>query len=102
MISGDGDARPFETLIKQYFSDWKGKGAAPREPDFGRPSAGGGVSKTVTEPGLLTIVSMATLRPWVQKNDTIAYNQGKLIDLVALRLINRCGRGARVLIRDLR
>ncbi len=89
VISGDGDPAQFEALIKKHFSKWKGKGRAPAEPDFGQPAPGGAQSKAVIEPGIPTIISMATVRPWVQKNDTIVYNQGKLIDLVALRLINR-------------
>jgi zinc protease len=89
VISGDGDPQLFEQLIKQYFSDWQGKGPRTPEPDFGKPVTGGPTSKVLAEPGMPMIISMATLRPWIQKNDTIAYNQGKLIDLVAIRLINR-------------
>ena len=89
VISGDGDPAQFAALIRKHFSKWKGKGRAPAEPDFGQPAPGLPASKVVVEPGVPAIVSMATLRPWVQKNDTIKYNQGKLVDLVALRLINR-------------
>jgi zinc protease len=89
VISGDGDPAMFEALIRKYFSDWKGKAANPADPDFGKPVSGGPVSEVLVEPGVPMIVSMATLRPWAQKNDTIVYNQGKLIDLVAVRLINR-------------
>ncbi|MFM2100528.1 MAG: hypothetical protein RLZZ366_2067 [Pseudomonadota bacterium] len=89
VISGDADPAIFEALVVKYFSDWKGIGATPADPDFGKPLVGTPASAVVTEPGLPLILSMATLRPWFQKNDTIAYNQGKLIDLVAIRLINR-------------
>ncbi len=88
-ISGDGDPALFEALIKQHFSDWKVPGLPPLDPDFGRPIASGPTAVVLTEPGLPTIISLATLRPWVRKDDTIAYNQGKLLDLVAIRLINR-------------
>lgn len=89
VISGDGDPAQYEALIKKHFSKWRGKGRAPAEPDFGQPTSGGAQSNALIEPGVPTVISMATLRPWRQKNDTIVYNQGKLIDLVALRLINR-------------
>ena len=89
VISGDGDPQLFEQLVIKYFSDWKGVGPSVPDPDFGKPVEGKPVARTVVEAGAPLSVSMAWLRPWFQKNDTIAYNQGKLIDLVALRLINR-------------
>ena len=89
VISGDGDPLVFEDLVIKYFSDWKGIGPSLPDPDFGRPTEGKPIAKAITEPGAPLVVNMAWLRPWFQKNDTIAYNQGRLIDLVALRLINR-------------
>lgn len=89
VISGDGDPLVFEDLVIKYFSDWKGIGPSLPDPDFGRPTDGKLIAKAITEPGAPLVVNMAWLRPWFQKNDTIAYNQGRLIDLVALRLINR-------------
>jgi zinc protease len=88
-ISGDGDPAEFEALVKKHFSGWTVPGIASPDPDFGRPDPKGPTAMVLTEPGLPSMVSLATLRPWVQKNDTIAYNQGKLLDLVAIRLINR-------------
>ncbi len=89
VISGDADPAVFEALITKYFAGWKPIGPAPAEPNFGAPAEGTAVAAVITEPGVPLILSMATVRPWFQKNDTIAYNQGKLIDLVAIRLINR-------------
>ena len=89
VISGDGDPVVFEDLVIKYFSDWKGVGLSLPDPDFGHPVEGKPVAKAITEAGAPLVVSMAWLRPWVQKNDTIVYNQGRLLDLVALRLINR-------------
>lgn len=89
VISGDGDPALFEQLVVKHFSAWRGNGPSVPDPDLGKPMPGKDNAVVVVEPGLPTIVSTATLRPWVQKNDTIVYNQGKLVDLVALRLINR-------------
>ncbi len=89
VISGDGDPLVFADLVTKYFSDWKGVGPSLPDPDFGRPVAGKPIAKSITEPGAPLVLSMAWLRPWFQKNDTIVYNQGRLVDLVALRLINR-------------
>jgi zinc protease len=89
VIAGDADPAQFKALIEKHFASWQGKGPKTPDPDFGKPVDGKPTSAIITEPGLPTIVSLATLRPWVQKNDTIAYNQGKLTDLVAIRIINR-------------
>ncbi|MEP6785617.1 MAG: insulinase family protein [Sphingomonadales bacterium] len=89
IISGDGDPAMFEALIKKNFSKWKGIGPTPAEPDFGKPDAAAARTRIVVEPGLPTLVSLVVLRPWVQKNDTIAYNRGKLVEGLALRLISR-------------
>jgi zinc protease len=88
-ISGDVDPTLLEGLIKQFFSDWKGKGPFVPDPDFGKPMPAPQPTKAIAAAGLPLSVSMMWARPWVQKNDTIAYNQGKLVDLVAIRLINR-------------
>jgi zinc protease len=89
VIVGDGNPALFEQMIIKYFSDWRGKGPPTPDPDFGKPDPAAPANLVITEPGVPLIVSLATLRPWVQKNDTIAYNQGRLVELVALRLINR-------------
>lgn len=89
VISGDGDPKMFEALIKKNFSSWKGKGPAPADPDFGKPDPAAARTRVIVEPGLPTLVSLVVLRPWFQKNDTIAYNRGKLVESLALRLISR-------------
>ena len=89
VIAGDGDPAAYEQLIKAHFSDWKGAGPAAPDPDFGTPKPLAENSVFLSEAGLPTMISMAYVRPWTIHNDTIVYNQGKLIDLVATRLINR-------------
>jgi len=89
VIAGDADPEIFAALIKQYFGDWQGVGRAQKEPDFGKPAPTAQNAVVVTEPGLPTVLTMAYLRPWVPHNDTIIYNQGKLIETVALNILNR-------------
>ncbi len=88
-IAGDADPALFEALIKQYFASWQATGPDVPDPDFGKPTPSPAPTKAVSAPGLPLSINMAWTRPWVRKNDTIAYNQGKLVDLVAIRLINR-------------
>ncbi len=89
VIVGDADPAIFEGLIRKYFADWKGKGPSPADPDFGKPNPAAPRTKVIVEAGLPTIVSLAVLRPWLPKADTIEYNRGKLIESLALRLISR-------------
>lgn len=89
VIVGDGDPAVFEGMIRKYFSDWHGVGTSPPDPDFGKPDPAAPRARVIVEPGLPLAASLAVLRPWHQKNDTIEYNRGKLIESLALRLISR-------------
>jgi zinc protease len=88
-IAGDVSPALLAQLVTKYFGDWKGKGPNPADPDFGKPGNQGPTAASVVANGLPLSINMAWTRPWVQKNDTIVYNQGKLVDLVATQLINR-------------
>lgn len=89
VIAGDGDPAEFEALLKKHFSDWQGKGEPGIAPDFGDPDANTDSSRLVIEPTLPRYISLVTVRPWRQVDDTIVYNQQLLIDLLALQMINR-------------
>ncbi|MBB6123204.1 M16 family metallopeptidase [Sphingobium subterraneum] len=88
-ISGDIDRKQAEALIIQNFGAWKRSGTAAPQPDFGAPDPKAPTSAVVVQPGVPITLSLAWLRPWRPKADTIVYNQGKLSDMVALQLINR-------------
>lgn len=89
VICGDADPDVFAALIKEQFGDWKGVGKPPKEPDFGHPTPSDDNAAVVVEPGLPLTLTMAYLRPWLPHNDTIVYNQGKLVETVALKILNR-------------
>ncbi len=89
VIAGDADPAIFEQLIKKYFSDWKTPGRAIPLPSYGKPDPKAPRTKVIVEPGLPVLINLGALRPWFQKNDTIEYNRGKLIDNLATRIVNR-------------
>ena len=89
VIAGDGDPATYEALIKQNFANWKGKGKAVPAPKFGDPIADGRAAEVVVEPTLPSTISIVTARPWRFKEDTIAYNQGLMTDLIARLIVNR-------------
>ncbi|MCY1671181.1 insulinase family protein [Novosphingobium sp. SL115] len=97
VVAGDADPATLVARIEQWFGPWKVAGKKPLQPDFGKPVAPAGTdpknpvgeARVLVEPDLPRIVNWAILRPWAKVNDTIVYNQGLMIDRLALSLINR-------------
>ena len=89
IISGDIDPDVAAKLVVKNFGDWRGKGPDPADTDFGKPDPAAPETATITEPALPPVVSMAVLRPWIYRDDTIIFNQKRFIDFLAVRVINR-------------
>jgi len=97
IVAGDQDPNAMIAEIKQWFAPWKDIGPKPAAPDFGSPAAPAnanpdhpvGTTEVLVEPEMPRIFTWAIERPWRKKNDTIVYNQGLMIDRLALSLINR-------------
>jgi zinc protease len=101
VVAGDADPMVLAGLVEQWFGDWKGTGKPGIAPDFGdpvppegAPDAEGtgtpiGEMAVGVEPDLPRSLTYAVMRPWRQVLDTIAYNEGLLIDAVAQAIINR-------------
>ena len=89
IVSGDVDPALLEQMVVKHFSDWKGTGPAVPTPDFGKPVEGKPVAASIVEPALPVLTTMAIVRPWTVDGDTVIFNQKRMIDLVAIRIINR-------------
>ena len=89
VISGDLDPDVLAKLVVKNFGGWQGKGTNPADPDFGKPDPKAPETAALAEPSLPNIVATAVLRPWIYRDDTIIFNQKRLVDLLAVRLINR-------------
>ncbi|MBB3861485.1 zinc protease [Novosphingobium hassiacum] len=97
VVAGDAEPAVLIARIQQWFGGWKVAGKKPAQPDFGKPVAPSGLdrknpvgeARVLVEPDLPRIVNWAILRPWFKVNDTIDYNQGLMVDRLALALINR-------------
>jgi zinc protease len=89
VISGDFDPAQSVELIRKHFSEWTPVPVPTPDPDFGQPLADRPTTRFMSEAGLPTVISLAWLRPWKPRADTIVYNQGKMFELVALRVISR-------------
>ena len=89
IISGDMDPALFSRLIVKHFADWQGKGPNPADPDFGAPDPAKPVAAAIVEPGLPPLVLMGVLRPWHFNNDTAIFNQKRMVDVIAAKVISR-------------
>ncbi|MBS0475511.1 MAG: insulinase family protein [Proteobacteria bacterium] len=93
---GDADPAQLAALVRKYFGDWKAVGKLTPAPAFGDPVAPNGSgadaigeTRVVVEPDVPRGLTYAVMRPWHKVNDTIAYNQGIMVDSLAQAIINR-------------
>ncbi|MCW3847996.1 insulinase family protein [Sphingomonas sp. LB-2] len=89
IVVGDMDPAQLEAMVVKHFSGWQGKGPAPKSPDFGKPEEGHPVSASLVEPTIPPMALITVVRPWTVFADTVIFNQERMVDLVALRIINR-------------
>ena len=89
IISGDMDPTISARLIEQRFADWTATGPTPAAPDFGTPDPNAPGSAAIVEPGMPPLVAMAIVRPWHFNDDTVIFNQKRLVDTLAARVISR-------------
>ena len=88
-IAGDIDPALAEQLIRDNFANWSVPGKGAPLPDFGMPDPKLPATRVAVEPGAPMGLTMAWLRPWKPRADTILYNQDKLTDMLALQIISR-------------
>ncbi len=89
VIAGDVDPAQLQALVAKHFSGWTPKGAATPTPDFGKPQADKPASAVSVESSIPPVVTMAILRPWTITADTVLFNQERMIDQIAIRILNR-------------
>jgi len=89
IISGDMDAALLGQLVAKHFAGWKGQGANPADPDFGKPDLRQPTSATLVEPGLPPLVILGVVRPWQYNDDTRIFNQKRMVDTIAAKVISR-------------
>ncbi len=89
IVSGDMDPALLARLVVKNFADWKPNGPDVPAPDFGKPDPTKPPTATLVEPGLPSIVATAVLRPWQFNADTVVFNQKRMVDTVASRLVSR-------------
>jgi zinc protease len=97
IVVGDVETAQIEAMVRQHFADWPAVGKHTAAPAFGDPvvPAGSktanpvGPTRVLVEPDLPRGITYAVMRPWRPVQDTIAYNQGIMLDSLAQAIINR-------------
>ena len=89
VISGDMDPALFGQLVAKNFAGWRGVGVNPADPDFGQPDPAKPATAALVEAGLPPVVQLGVVRPWHFNADTVIFNQKRLVDVLAARLISR-------------
>ena len=98
IAAGDADPQLLAALVVKWFGDWRGAGPATPPPAFTFPPAPSPVpgaptpvamTRVVVEPELPRSLSFVYARAWHEKNDTIIYNKGLMLDQVAQAIVNR-------------
>ncbi|MDZ3832958.1 MAG: insulinase family protein [Sphingopyxis sp.] len=89
VIVGDGDPADFERLIAKYYGDWASNGPRPSQPDFGKPDPKAPVARSIVEAGQPPALSLAMIRPWKKRIDTIENTRRLYLEYIAQALVNR-------------
>lgn len=89
VIVGDGDPAEFARLIAKYYGDWKADGPLPKQPDFGKPDPKAPAVLSIVEANQPPALTLATVRPWVKRIDTVENTRRLYLEFLAIALVNR-------------
>jgi len=89
VVVGDFDLDAMEARIRARFADWRGRGAAGAEPDRGEVAPRQAEARLLVEPGGPATVALSWVRPPDLRPDMRATRAERLIDALALAVLNR-------------
>ncbi|MBL8651501.1 MAG: insulinase family protein [Sphingopyxis sp.] len=89
VIVGDGDPAEFARLIAKYYGDWKADGPTPQQPDFGKPDPKAPPALQIVEPNQPPQLTLAMVRPWIKRIDTVENTRRLYLEFLAVALVNR-------------
>jgi len=89
IVVGDFDLDAMEGKIRAQFGSWQGRGAAGAEPDRGTVAPRRTEAHVLVEPGGPATVSLNWVRAPDLRPDTRATRADRLIDALALQILNR-------------
>ena len=89
VIVGDGSTDDFARLVEKYYGDWRGNGANPPQPDFGKPDPKAPEARVIVEPNQPPALTLAMVRPWKKRIDTVENTRRLYLEFIAQALVNR-------------
>lgn len=89
VIVGDADPAELARLVEKYYGDWRGNGANPSQPDFGKPDAKAPAARAIVEANQPLALTLAMIRPWQKRIDTVENTRRLYLEFIAQALVNR-------------
>jgi zinc protease len=89
VVVGDVDPAAVEAKIKTRFSDWRGRGAAGGDPDYGTLAQRGFEADSFVREGAVREVSANWLRPYKEVADSVAKPREDWRNRLTLAVLNR-------------
>ncbi|MDK2759766.1 MAG: insulinase family protein [Sphingopyxis sp.] len=89
VMVGDGDPADFARLIAKYYGDWRAEGPKPAQPDFGKPDPAKPSALEIVEPNQPLALTLAMVRPWKKRVDTVENTRRLYLEFIAQALVNR-------------
>ncbi|HEY0027116.1 MAG TPA: insulinase family protein [Allosphingosinicella sp.] len=89
VMVGDADPALLEALAAKHFGGWKGSGAAPAEPEYGKPADVAERTAALSYPGSPHLATLSWVRPYEGLPPTKAREKGELAEAIAKRILNR-------------
>lgn len=89
VIVGDADPAVLARLVEKYYGDWRGNGANPPTPDFGKPDPKAPAARSIVEANQPPALTLAMIRPWQKRIDTVENTRRLYLEFIAQALVNR-------------
>ena len=89
VLVGDADPAMMEALVRERFGGWRGEGANPPDPDYGRIAEPELPAANVAYPGSPATASLVWIRPAERLPHTMTRERQFLEESLAVRIINR-------------
>jgi zinc protease len=89
VMVGDADPDMMAELIEARFGDWRARGPAPADPDFGAPAEVDRSVASLVYPGVPASANIVWIRPHEPLPHTMARERDFLAESLATRIVNR-------------
>ncbi|WP_168452346.1 M16 family metallopeptidase [Sphingopyxis microcysteis] len=89
VIVGDAEPAELARLVAKYYGDWRAEGPNPVDPDFGKPDPAAPAAREIVEPNQPLALTLAMVRPWQRRIDTVENTRRLYLEFIAQALVNR-------------